>query len=200
MFAPKLVVHDGTVIFAGGEKTHMSYMGWGSDDIGQDTMTAFSAETGQKLWTAASPFSGYNSPEDLFVARGKVWTGTTAIGGPGGRYVGRDLATGLLDDDFLRPDLRAELFHDHATTDGRPTGFGLGWNTLHDAEGRPVIHKTGGGPGISAWVVIYPEQRFVFAAAANYPGSIPGAVWITEGIGGLIDALVAGEDPAAAPR
>ena len=67
-FAPTLVVHNGTVIFAGGEKTNMSYVGYATDDIGQDTMTAFSADTGKKVWTAASPFSGYNSPEDVFVA------------------------------------------------------------------------------------------------------------------------------------
>jgi len=109
-FAPTLVVSRDKVLFAGGEKTHMSYMGWGSDDIGQDTMTAFSAATGGKLWTAPHPYAGYNSPEDLFVVDGKVWTGNTAKGGPDGRYVGRDLATGELDVDFP-PTLDTHWFH-----------------------------------------------------------------------------------------
>ncbi|MFC1596519.1 PQQ-binding-like beta-propeller repeat protein, partial [Planctomycetota bacterium] len=99
-FAPTLVAHQGTILFAGGEKIHMSYMGWGSKDIGQDTMTAFSADTGQKLWTADHPYSGYNSPEDLFVAAGKVWTGVTAQGGPHGRYTGHSLRTGQVQNDF----------------------------------------------------------------------------------------------------
>ena len=109
-FAPTLVVQDGTVLMAGGEKTHMSYMGWGSDDIGQDTMTALSSDTGRKLWTADHPYSGYNSPEDLFVADGKVWTGVTAKSGPGGRYTGRDLASGDVKLDFP-PTIDAHWFH-----------------------------------------------------------------------------------------
>jgi len=109
-FAPTLVVRDGKVVFAGGEKIHMSYVGWGSKDIGQDTMTAFSAETGKTLWTADHPYSGYNSPEDLFVIGGKVWSGATAKGGPGGRYVSHDLATGKAADDFP-PTVKAFWFH-----------------------------------------------------------------------------------------
>jgi len=109
-FAPTLVACEGKVLFAGGEKTHMSYMGWGSKDIGQDTMTAFDATTGEKLWTADHPYSGYNSPEDLFVSGGKVWVGNTAKSGPGGRYVGHDLNTGKLIDN-MPPTLKAHWFH-----------------------------------------------------------------------------------------
>jgi outer membrane protein assembly factor BamB len=109
-FAPTLVAIDGRVLFAGGEKTHMSYMGWGSPDIGQDTMTALSAETGKKLWTADHPYAGYNSPEDLFVIDGRVWTGQTAKGGGDGRYSGRSLNTGELEKDFP-PTLSTFWFH-----------------------------------------------------------------------------------------
>jgi outer membrane protein assembly factor BamB len=109
-FAPTLVACQGTVLFAGGEKTHMSYMGWGSADIGQDTMTAFSSESGKRLWTAPSPYSGYNSPEDLFVAQGKVWTGNTAKGDAGGRYLAYDLKTGNLVNEFP-PTVDAHWFH-----------------------------------------------------------------------------------------
>jgi len=109
-FAPTLVAQDGKVVFAGGEKMHMSYMGWGSKDIGEDTMTAFDAATGKKLWTAPHPYSGYNSPEDLFVTGGKVWTGRTTKGGPDGRYFGRDLNTGKLDIEFP-PTVQTHWFH-----------------------------------------------------------------------------------------
>ena len=109
-FAPTLVACEGKVLFAGGEKTHMSYMGWGSKDIGQDTMTAFDARTGEKLWTANHPFSGYNSPEDLFVSGGKVWVGNTAKGSSGLRYVGHDLNTGKIDK-TMPPTLKTNWFH-----------------------------------------------------------------------------------------
>ncbi len=109
-FAPTLVAYEGMVLVAGGEKTHMSYMGWGSDDIGEDTMTAFSAETGEKLWTADHPYSGYNSPEDLLVARGRVWVGSTGKGGPHGYYAGHDLRTGERREHFP-PTLDTYWFH-----------------------------------------------------------------------------------------
>lgn len=109
-FAPTLVVHGDKVLFAGGEKTHMSYQGWGSKDIGQDTMSVLSTKDGKEVWTAPSPFSGYNSPEDLFVANGKVWMGSTAKGGGGGRYVGHDLATGK-EAAAYPPTVKAFWFH-----------------------------------------------------------------------------------------
>ncbi len=109
-FAPTLVVYGDQVLFAGGEKTHMSYMGWGSKDIGQDTMTALSTRDGSKLWTAPNPYGGYNSPEDLFVSGGKVWVGATAKGGPSGRYIGHDLVSGELAVEYP-PDVKTHWFH-----------------------------------------------------------------------------------------
>jgi len=109
-FAPTLVVHDNRVLFAGGEKMHMSYMGWGSKDIGQDTMSAFSAKTGEKLWMANHPYSGYNSPEDLFVAGGSVWNGVTGKGNADGRYTGYNLSTGEIEKDFP-PTVNTFWFH-----------------------------------------------------------------------------------------
>ncbi len=109
-FAPSLVVYDGVVVVAGGEKMHMSYFGWGSKDIGEDTMTAFSAETGEKLWTADHPYSGYNSPQDLLVARDQVWAGRTGKGDVLGFYAGHHLRTGQMESHFP-PTLKTYWFH-----------------------------------------------------------------------------------------
>jgi outer membrane protein assembly factor BamB len=109
-FAPTLVAVEDKVLFAGGEKMHMSYVGWGSEDIGRDTMTALSAKTGEKLWTAEHPYSGYNSPEDLLVAQGRVWVGSTAKGGPHGYYAGHDLRTGRAEATYP-PTLDTYWFH-----------------------------------------------------------------------------------------
>ncbi|MCF7849749.1 MAG: PQQ-like beta-propeller repeat protein, partial [Kiritimatiellales bacterium] len=68
-FGPTLVVEDGVIVFAGGEKIGNAWMGWEDtkpDWIGgkqgQDTMTAFDAKTGTKMWTAPHPYGGYQSP------------------------------------------------------------------------------------------------------------------------------------------
>jgi outer membrane protein assembly factor BamB len=72
-FGASLVVHEDVVIFAGGEG--MTWYIMGTPKGATDTMTAFSAADGKKLWTAEHPPSGYRSPEDLFVAQGLVWAG-----------------------------------------------------------------------------------------------------------------------------
>ena len=86
-FGPTLVVHGDVVLFAGGEKME-HHRG------GKDTMTALSARTGEKLWTAPHPQSGYDSSEDLFVIDGLAWCGETTSRGSSGIFTGRDLHTG----------------------------------------------------------------------------------------------------------
>ena len=85
--APTLVVHDGVVVFAGAEKM-VRHKG------GKDTMTALDANTGRTLWTAPHPPSGYDSPEDVFVIGGLVWTAPTTNKRDTGLFTGRDLRTG----------------------------------------------------------------------------------------------------------
>jgi outer membrane protein assembly factor BamB len=87
LFGPTLVVHNGVVLFAGGEKMTPRRGG-------RDSMTALSAESGKVLWTAPHPPSGYASPEDLFVINNQVWTGETTNRGHSGIFTGRDLRTG----------------------------------------------------------------------------------------------------------
>ena len=69
-YGASLVVYDDVVIFSGGE--NYSWIAPGSRGA-NDTMTAVSATTGKKLWSAPHPSSGYRSPEDLMVAQGLVW-------------------------------------------------------------------------------------------------------------------------------
>jgi len=70
-FGASLVLYDDVVLFAGGE--NMTWHAAGTPRGANDTMTAFSAIDGRKLWSAEHPPSGYRSPEDLFVAQGLVW-------------------------------------------------------------------------------------------------------------------------------
>ncbi len=102
-YGATLVVHDDVVLFSGGEK-------FVPHRAGNDTMTALSAADGKVMWTAEHPPSGYQSPEDLFVARGLVWTGATTNTAFSGVITGRDLKTGEVKVEFA-PDVETYWFH-----------------------------------------------------------------------------------------
>ena len=111
-FAPTLVVYKDVVLFAGGE-TMVPHRG------AKDTMTAFSAETGEPLWSSEHAQSGYQSPEDILVSGGLVWSGTTTQGSYSGVFTGRDLLTGEIKSEFA-PDVETHWFH-HRCHRGKAT-------------------------------------------------------------------------------
>ncbi|MDC0156162.1 PQQ-binding-like beta-propeller repeat protein [Verrucomicrobia bacterium] len=77
-FGPRLVVVDGVVVFAGGDRS----------------MTAYEATTGKTLWTSPHERGGYQSPEDLLVIGGLVWSAPITSTKDSGVWTGRDLKTG----------------------------------------------------------------------------------------------------------
>jgi outer membrane protein assembly factor BamB len=91
-FSSKLVVQDGVLLLASGEFSGMTKSGGG--ETRADTLTALAADTGQKLWSAEHPPSGYSSPEDLFVIDGIVWFSNSSNGRSDGTVTGLDLKTG----------------------------------------------------------------------------------------------------------
>jgi len=93
-FGPTLVAYDDIVLFAGGDRS----------------MTALSAKTGKTLWTGEHRKGGHNSPEDLLVVGGLVWSGTIASGKDSGIFTGRDLHTGQVKSEF-GPDVQTHWFH-----------------------------------------------------------------------------------------
>ncbi|MEM7144632.1 MAG: PQQ-binding-like beta-propeller repeat protein [Verrucomicrobiota bacterium] len=93
-FGAKLVLYDGIVLFAGGDRN----------------MTAMDARTGKKLWTAPHAQSGYQSPEDLLVAAGLVWSAPTTKTGDTGVFTGRDPKTGEVKEEFP-PNVETYWFH-----------------------------------------------------------------------------------------
>jgi len=104
LFGPTLVVYADVILFAGGENL---------DPIrgGKDTMTALSAKTGEALWTAPHPPSGYASAEDLFVIGGLAWCGATTNPRDSGVFTGRDLHTGEVQVEFPPDDWRHMPHH-----------------------------------------------------------------------------------------
>lgn len=73
-------------------------------------LRAFAAETGKELWTTPAPPGGYQSPEDLLVVDGLVWTAPTTGTKDSGIFTGRDPRTGEVKIEFP-PDARTYWFH-----------------------------------------------------------------------------------------
>ena len=93
-FGPKLVLYQDVVLFAGGDRT----------------MRSLEAATGKLLWTAPHDQSGYQSPEDLLVSGGLVWSAPTTRTKDTGIFTGRDPRTGKIQKQFA-PNVDTYWFH-----------------------------------------------------------------------------------------
>ena len=93
-FGPKLVLYKDVVLYAGGDRK----------------MQVFDLKTGKQLWTAPHAQSGYQSPEDLLVAGGLVWSAPTTQGRQSGTFTGRDPWTGEVKREFS-PNVSTYWFH-----------------------------------------------------------------------------------------
>ncbi|MCC9600522.1 PQQ-binding-like beta-propeller repeat protein [Stieleria sp. JC731] len=93
-FGPRLVLHDDVVLYAGGD----------------GKMVSLDAKSGQRLWDAEFPNSGYQSPQDLMVVDGLVWLAPLTSGRDSGVYTGRDPKTGEIKKSFA-PDVDTYWFH-----------------------------------------------------------------------------------------
>ena len=74
---------------------------------------------------------------------------------------------GLLAGRLLRPETVRLLWTAQATTDGKPTGYGLGWYVVRDTSGAKIVWHTGGAEGSSALFAIYTDERLVLAILVN---------------------------------
>jgi len=79
-FAPNLVLHEGVVLFSGGD----------------GKLCGLDAKTGRQLWVGECLASGHYSPEDILVAGGLVWTTEIAHSNSSGKVIGLDPITGQI--------------------------------------------------------------------------------------------------------
>ncbi len=93
-FGPRLVIYEDVVLFAGGDRK----------------MHSFSLETGEELWNAYHDKSAYDSPEDLLITGGLVWSAPTTATGDSGVFTGRDPKTGEVKSTFP-PNVKTYWFH-----------------------------------------------------------------------------------------
>ncbi len=93
-FGPRLVLHEDVVLYAGGD----------------GKMISLDGNSGQQLWSADHPKSGYQSPQDLLVMNGMVWCAPTTSGKDTGVFSGHDPRTGEVLKEFP-PDVDTYWFH-----------------------------------------------------------------------------------------
>ncbi|MCG8466924.1 MAG: beta-lactamase family protein [Gemmatimonadetes bacterium] len=67
-----------------------------------------------------------------------------------------------------------DLLHtSQVLNDGTETGYGVGWRTYRDDEGRRIVGHGGGSVGGSTMLILYPETRVSVAITSNisrWPG------------------------------
>ncbi|MDF1814204.1 MAG: PQQ-binding-like beta-propeller repeat protein [Verrucomicrobiales bacterium] len=93
-FGPRIVLHDNVVLYAGGDGKKMG----------------LNPDTGETMWKAGDPKSGYKSPQDLLVASGLVWTAPLTSGKDSGVFTGLDPVSGEVKKEFP-PNVETYWFH-----------------------------------------------------------------------------------------
>ena len=93
-FGPKLVLYEDIVLFAGGDRKQHAY----------------NIQTGDELWSSEHARGGYQSPEDLLIAGGLIWSAPTTSGRDSGAFTGRDPKTGKVQKTFA-PNVETYWFH-----------------------------------------------------------------------------------------
>jgi outer membrane protein assembly factor BamB len=93
-FAPRLVIYQDVVLFAGGE----------------GKMQSFDLASGKQLWEQKHDPSGYQSPQDLLVVGGLVWSASITSGRGEGVYTGFDPRSGEIKKQFP-PNVETYWFH-----------------------------------------------------------------------------------------
>ncbi|MHC4314995.1 MAG: outer membrane protein assembly factor BamB family protein [Planctomycetota bacterium] len=199
---PTLVVEDGIVLSA--DRSPRSPVDTGGQDknqiewrvsanhilTGGDIM-AFSAKTGKQLWTNPC-HEGFNSPVDLFVANGKVWSGILAWGKQPGITKVYDLHTG---------EVVATRSPDQKTY---TLGFGHTRCYRHKATTKYVIHGRAGVEFLDMnadrviadhWVRGACQYGILPCNGLVYAPTHPCACYITAKLSGF-NALAGGRHPA----
>jgi len=105
-FGLTLVAYKDVVLFSGGSPERDAKNATGDDN----TMYALDAATGEVLWTADHPASGYKSAEDILVMNDLVWITENTFGNQSGVVIGLEPRTGKEVKRFL-PDVETHWFH-----------------------------------------------------------------------------------------
>ena len=76
----------------------------------------------------------------------------------------------LLQPGFLKPESLRQLFTSQKTSDGKETGYGIGWFVGKSKSGQKVFAHDGGAVGGSSRLLLYPDAHVVVAMICNFEG------------------------------
>jgi len=68
---------------------------------------------------------------------------------------------------FMKESTLAEWTKTQQTTDGKPTGYGIGWSPKTDDKGRKSYGHGGGSVGGTSMLQIYPEEQLIVVVLIN---------------------------------
>ncbi|MCL4523728.1 MAG: beta-lactamase family protein [Acidobacteria bacterium] len=92
---------------------------------------------------------------------------------------------------FLKKETLELLFTSQKTSDGKETGYGIGWSILKDASGHRILMHTGGSVGGTSVLLLHPDSKIVVAMICNHSRS-PFAKDAREAIADFFAPLFAG--------
>ncbi len=73
----------------------------------------------------------------------------------------------LLHGNLLDSTLSKELFKTQYTSDGKATGYGMGWYVGKDKNGHRIWYHSGDMLSSSSYLILYPDDDIVIAYLAN---------------------------------
>ena len=96
---------------------------------------------------------------------------------PGGGWVSTAgdmarFAIALENGTLLKPQTRELMWTSQKTSDGKETGYGLGWGVSHEFGFRIVSHE-GGQPRVATAIALAPDKKLGVAVLCNLEGSGP---------------------------
>jgi CubicO group peptidase (beta-lactamase class C family) len=72
---------------------------------------------------------------------------------------------------FLKKETLELMFTSQKTSDGKETGYGIGWSILKDAAGHRILMHTGGSMGGTSVLMLHPDSKIVVAMICNHSRS-----------------------------
>jgi CubicO group peptidase (beta-lactamase class C family) len=76
----------------------------------------------------------------------------------------------LLQPGFLKPESLRLLFTSQKTTDGKESGYGIGWFAGKSKSGQRIYQHSGWSVGGTSQLILYPDAHVVVAMICNFQG------------------------------
>jgi CubicO group peptidase (beta-lactamase class C family) len=115
----------------------------------------------------------YTRPKDQAVRNAPFVDNSYKWAGGGFLSSAEDLArfgSALLQPGFLKPESLRLLFTSQKSTDGKETGYGMGFFIHPSKSGQRVYEHSGGSAGGSSQLILYPDAHVVVAMICNFEG------------------------------